>query len=337
MNLKETLKTLCAPPGVSGIETAASEVARRLLSEYMPNAGIDSFGTVWGVVKYNDGMPLLLLDAHIDEIGMVVNFIDKNGFLKVSNAGGIDRRVLPAASVTVWGGTPLKGVVCTLPPHVQKDSGKAIQADEIAIDCGLTKESAEKRISLGDTVTIDADFAELQNGMITARALDDRAGVAAILYALDLLKNKNPRYNLAVTFSSQEELGCRGAGISAFNINPDCAVAVDVSYGDYPGGAENKTWKLGAGVMIGISPVLDRELFDKMKDTAQRNNIPCQIEVMGGKTGTDADSISVARAGVRCALLSIPLRNMHTPVEAVSLSDIENTGRLIAGFVLGDN
>ncbi|MCL2077808.1 MAG: M20/M25/M40 family metallo-hydrolase [Oscillospiraceae bacterium] len=339
MNIKETLKSLCTPPGVAGCETAASKAAQNLLLEYMPNAQVDSFGTVTGSINYDEKLPLLLLDAHIDEIGMVVNYIDGNGFLKVSGAGGIDRRALSAQTVTIWGKTPVKGVICALPPHVQtqKDAAQTIKEDQIAIDCGFTKEEVEKVVSLGDSITIDAELTELQNDRITARALDDRAGVCSILYALDLLKKSieppKLQYNLAVTFSSQEELGCRGARIAAYNINPDLAVAVDVSYGDYHGCKENKTGKIGGGVMLGTAPSLDRELFENMKKTATEKNIPYQIEVMSSETGTNADVISLSRKGVKCALLSIPLRNMHTPAEMLQISDIKATGQLIAEFI----
>ncbi|MDR2532235.1 MAG: M20/M25/M40 family metallo-hydrolase [Oscillospiraceae bacterium] len=334
MNLKETLKILCEPAGVAGSENAASEAACELLSEHIPNAEIDNFGTVAGSMKFDGNLPLLLLDAHIDEIGMIVKFIDDKGFLKVGRAGGIDRRALPASQVTIWSKKPIKGIVCTLPPHVIKDTVKAIKEDEIAIDCGFTKEELDKLVSLGDPVTIDAQFTELQNDRITARALDDRAGVCAILYALYLLKGKKLKYNLAVTFSSQEELGKRGAGIAAYSVNPDLAIAVDVSFGDYPGAKENSTWKLGNGVMIGSAPSLDRGLFEDVTCIAKEKNITHQIEVMSGKTSTDADAVSITRNGVKCALLSIPLRNMHTPAETLQLSDIEATGQLIAEFIL---
>jgi endoglucanase len=336
MNLKETLKLLCEPAGVAGSELAASEAALRLLSQYIPNSEIDDFGTVFGSIIHDEKLPLLLLDAHIDEVGMVVNFVDEKGFVKVGRAGGIDRRALPAAQVTIYGKKPIKGVVCVLPPHVMKDENKVIKEEEIAIDCGYSKEELEGLISLGDSVTIDVNFTELQGGKINSRALDDRAGVCAILYALDLIKGRKLKYNLAVSFSAQEEIGCRGAAISAYNINPDLAIAVDVSYGDYPKCAENKAWKLGCGVMLGTAPSLDRGLFDEMKLIAENYNIKFQIEVMNGKTSTNADVIGISRKGVRCALLSIPLRYMHTPAETLQLSDIEAAGKLISEFVTGE-
>jgi endoglucanase len=332
-NIKETLKLLCEPAGVAGSEKAASKAALELLLNYIPNAEIDKFGTVFGSIIHDEKLPLLLLDAHIDEVGMVVTFIDEKGFVKVGRAGGIDRRSLPAASVTIHGVNAVRGVVCALPPHVQKDEGKVLKEDEIAIDCGYSKAQLEKLVSLGDSVTVDAKFTELQGGKINARALDDRAGVCAILCALDLIKGKELKYNLAVTFSVQEEIGCRGAAISAYSINPDLAITVDVSYGDYPKSAENKSWKLGDGVMLGTAPSLDRGLFEEMKKVANRCNIKYQIEVMSGKTSTNADVIGISRKGARCALLSVPLRNMHTSAETIQLSDLEATGELIAEFI----
>jgi endoglucanase len=332
MNIKETLKILCESIGVSGYEISASEAAKELLIEYMPNAEIDKFGNVIGSIIHDEMLPLLLIDAHIDEIGMIVNFIDEKGFLKVGGVGGIDRRALPAAQVTVLGEKPLKGVICTLPPHVKKNENKTIKEEEISIDCGLNKMQAEKLISLGDRIIINTKFTELQNKKINARALDDRAGVCVILYALNLLKERKLKYNLIVTFSSQEEIGCRGAHISAYNINPDLAIAVDVSFGDYPKSAENKTWKLGDGVMIGIAPSLDRDMFKEMKNIAKEKNIMHQIEVMNTKTNSNADVIGTSKSGVKCALLSIPLRNMHTPAEVLQISDIEAAGHLIAEF-----
>ncbi|MCL2020484.1 MAG: M42 family peptidase [Oscillospiraceae bacterium] len=334
MNLKETLKLLCEPEGVAGSEKTAAKTAEKLLREYIPNTEIDNFGTVTGIINHDESLPLLLLDAHIDEIGMIVNFIDEKGFLKVGRAGGVDRRALPAATVTIHAEKPLKGVVCTLPPHVKKEEDKTLKEEDIIIDCGLTGEQARTLISLGDPVTVDVEFTELKNKMVNARALDDRAGVCAILYALDLLKDKKLRFNLAVSFSSQEELGLRGAAIAAYNINPDLAIEVDVSYGDFPKCEENKTGRLGEGVMLGVAPTLDRGFFEELKTIAKNKSIPFQIEVMGGKTSTNTDIISISRGGVKCALLSLPLRNMHTPAEVVCLQDIESAGRLIAAYCM---
>ncbi len=333
MNIKNALKVLCSAPGVSGEECNASKIAKDLLAEYVNDANIDKFGTVTGSIMTSPSLPTILLDAHIDEIGMIVTFIDENGFIKVSMVGGMDRRILPAQTVTIWGLQPIKGVVCVLPPHLSEESDKAVKAEDIAIDTGFSKEALSKIVSLGDKITVDSSFDEHLNGRVSGRVLDDRSGVASILYALDILKCGKSRFNIKINFSSQEELGSRGSVIGSYNAEADYAIAVDVSYGYNKGSKEIETGKLSEGVMIGIAPSLNRQMYDELVEIAKRCEIPYQIEVMAGKTSSNADEISVSKSGVKCALLSIPERNMHTPVEMVQISDIEAVGRLVYEYI----
>lgn len=338
MSVFDVLKRLTDAFGVAGDESEAAGVALELLKEYAPNAEADKFGSVVGFIgDRTNGKPLILLDAHIDEIGLIVTRIDEDGFITAEPCGGVDRRLLPAQSVTIRGRERVKGVVCALPPHVHKESSKALKEDEIRVDAGFSKEKLEALVSLGDRIVIDGELTRLVNNRVCGRALDDRAGVTAVLYALKLLKEAgNAAYNVAVTFSSQEEIGSRGAKISSYNIDPEFAVAVDVSYGMSPGCPERKCGKLDGGPMVGLAPSLDRNMFEKLKKTAEMNNIPYQLEIMNRDTGgTNADVISLVKGGVKTALVSIPLRYMHTPVETVSIRDIENTGRLIAMFIGG--
>ena len=264
---------------------------------------------------------------------MIVTYITDDGFIKVGNLGGIDRRLLPAQPVIVHGKRDIKGVICSVPPHLTANGSEVLSFDDTAIDTGMTKAELDEIVSLGDTVTFDVKCRELLNGRVTGGALDDRSGMVSILYALELLKDKKTAYNVTVIFSAQEELGERGAKIGAFEINPDIALAVDVSFAYAHGEDEQKCGYLGKGAMIGISPSLSREISDGLINTAKENNIPYQIEVMNGLTSTNADRYSVNREGAKACTVSIPLRNMHTPVEVVDLKDIELTGKLIAGFI----
>ena len=334
METIKILEQLCTAAGVSGGEFPASAAALGLLGKYADKAEIDAFGNVIGYIGDDESKPLLLLDAHIDRIGLVVTYIEEDGFLKVNKCGGTDRRTLLAQTVTVYGKEPVKGIISTLPPHVAKDSGKSAKFDDIVIDTGLSGERAKELIPQGSLVTIDGIFSKLGENRVCSPASDDRAGVAALLYTAELLKNeKELPYSVAVQFAVQEEVGCRGAVISTFNINPDCAIAVDVSFAQSKGVEASKAGKLGKGPMIGIAASLDREIFKSLVDTAKEKEIPYQIEGMGGSTGTDADAITVSRGGVRTGLVSIPQRYMHTPCEVVEITDIENTGRLIAEFI----
>lgn len=329
-NTKEIIMKLVNSVGVSGEEISASKTAEELLSQYCKTE-TDFFGNVVGYRgEVDENKPLLMLDAHIDEIGFIVNYITDEGFLKVSNCGGIDRRLLLAQQVTVFGNKPIRGVVTSTPPHLENDSKKAPKIDEIYIDTGLSKEECEKTVSLGDRVIISNMPASLVGDRITAKSLDDRSGVAVILLALDMVKEKNLPVNVAVCFSAQEETGERGAKIAAYKIKPDFAVAVDVSFALTSDDKEYKCGKMGKGGMIGIAPSLSKQLSERLVDIAKTEGIPYQLEIMNGETGTNADCIGVTAGGVKTVTLSVPLKYMHTPVEVVSLSDVENTAKLLA-------
>ena len=334
MDTIKVLEQLCTAAGVSGAEFPASAAALGLLGKYADKAEIDAFGNVIGYIGNDPNKPLLLLDAHIDRIGLIVTYVNDDGFLKVGQCGGIDRRTLLAQTVTIYGKEPVKGIISTLPPHVAKDSGKAAKLDDIVIDTGLSGEKAKELIPQGSIVTVDGVFSRLGEGRVCSPANDDRAGVAALLYAAEILKGeKELPCRVAIQFAAQEEVGCRGAVISTFNINPDFAIAVDVTFAQSKGVEPSKAGKLGKGPMIGIAASLDREMFKSFVELAKEKEIPYQIEGMGSSTGTDADAITVSRGGVRTGLVSIPQRYMHTPCEVVEIADIENTGRLIAEFV----
>ena len=334
MDTIKVLEQLCSAAGVSGAEFPASAAALVLLGKYADRAEIDPFGNVIGYIGNDESKPLLLLDAHIDRIGFIVTYIGDDGFLKVSKCGGIDRRTLAAQTVTIYGKEPIKGIISTMPPHVAKDSGKSAKLEDIVIDTGLSGDKAKELISQGDLVTVDGIFSKLGENRVCSPATDDRAGVAALLYAAELLKEeKELPYRVAVQFAAQEEVGGRGAVISTFNVAPELAVAVDVSFAQSKGVEASKSGKLGKGPMIGIAASLDREIFRSFVEIAKEKEIPYQLEAMGGSTGTDGDDISVSRGGVRTGLVSIPQRYMHTPCEVVEIADIENTGRLIAEFV----
>lgn len=327
------MKALTDMIGVSGDEFAASNAAAELLKQYAEDVRIDAFGNVTGFVRSErSNAKTLLLDAHIDQVGYIVTYIDDKGFLSVGECGSPDVKTLLARSVTVHGKRDVLGVVSTLPPHVQNDGG-APKINDISIDVGMTKEQAQAVISPGDRVTVNSCFKELCDNVVSASAVDDRSGVCAILAALDMLKE--PAYNIAVCFSAQEETGERGAKQAAFRIAPDECLAVDVSFGRTPDSDPKDTAKLGSGVMIGFSAALDKGMSSSLKALAQSKKIPFTEEVIPGSTGTNADAIGVTGAGVKCCTLSFPIRYMHTPIECVDMRDIEATARLICEYAMG--
>lgn len=333
MDIKKTLFELSEISGASGNEIPATEKALNMLKKYCPDSEIINGNVIGHFGEFNENIPSLVLDAHIDQIGFIVTYITDDGFIKVGNLGGIDRRLLPAQPVIIHGKKDLKGVICSIPPHLSNNEKKVPSFDDIAIDTGLAKDELEGIVSLGDTVTFDVKCKELLNNRVTGGAFDDRCGITAILYALELLKDKKTSYNITVIFSAQEELGERGAKIGAFEINPDIALAIDVSFAYMHGENEMKCGYLGKGAMIGISPSLSREISDSLIKVAKNMDIPYQIEVMNDLTSTNADQYSVSRTGAKACTVSIPLRNMHTPVEVIDLNDIKFTGELLAEFI----
>lgn len=328
MNTVELIENLVSLPAVSGCEGKLIEYLENELSPF-GEVHVDAVNNV--SCTFGSGFHLFL-DAHLDEIGMIVTSITDDGFLKVGAVGGIDRRMLLGYEVTVWGKEKLSGIISTLPPHLQKvaDEKKVPEISEISIDLGMNKKEVEKLVSPGDRVTFRRQFTQLLNNQISSNCLDDRTGIASILLALEELK-KLP-IKVTVLFSAQEEVGTRGAKIGAFAKNADECIAVDVSFGYSPLCSKEECGIISNGAMIGYSPTLDKEISNTLKRLAEEQHIPYQLEIMNGRTGTNADVISVTEAGIKCGLISIPLKYMHSPVEVVDVNDVESVSKLIIAY-----
>ena len=327
--IKNDLRILCSAEGVGG-QTAITEIAVELLKPLVDEVEVDAMGNVLGIRHADhEDAPTLMLEAHLDEIGFLVTHIDDNGFIYTAAAGGIDKRVITAQPVIVYGDKPYYGVFCSTPPHLSKD-GELPEISKCGIDIGLSCEVAKKCVPIGSRVSYAPRFVELNENVVSSKALDDRAGIAAILHCLRKAEGKHS-VNIAVAFCVQEELGCRGVTPAANRLKPTGAIVTDVSFALTPDADPRKCGKLGKGVMIGISPILSAP--DRLIDLAKENDIPYQYEVMGGSTGTDADRVSVSLMGVPTSLLSIPQRYMHTPIEMVDVRDVAATGDLMAAYI----
>ena len=336
MDLKEITLRLSQAVGVSGAEGQAAPLARELLSPF-GEVSVTPLGSVVCTVQApKEGQPHMLWDAHLDEIGMMVTYIDDQGFLKVANTGGINRQLLMASSVTVHTEKgPVKGVVCSVPPHLQKgDKRKVPSMEEVYLDIGFDGQQAREHVSVGDVVTIDSTSRVLSGDLLTGKAMDDRACCACLIRALELLKGRELPCGLTVQLSTMEEIGGMGATTAAYQVNPTHAIAVDVSHAKSPGVPEDRCGILGEGPMIGFAPILSKTVCRELVKTAQEEQIPYQLEAMGRSTGTNADNIALRRGGISMGLVSLPLKYMHTPVEVVSLQDMENTARLLASHLL---
>lgn len=327
--------SLANTPGVSGAEQSAADLARTLLMPICDTVSIDHRGSVvgriGGIGKH------IQLDAHIDQVGLIVTDIAGAGFVKFDKCGSTDTRVLPGMEVTILGEESIFGVVTSIPPHLAKkeDDGKAKAISDLAIDTGLSTDNCERLIHRGDRVVLKAYPADLLGTQITSRAFDDRSGVASIIRALEIVKeSKKSHPSITVTFSACEEVSGRGAQTASFDETIDEAIAVDVSFAYTPGCDKSETSTIGSGPMVGISPVLSHSMSKMLEELATQNEIPFQLEIMSGRTSTHADELAVTKAGIPSALISIPLKYMHTPCEVIDIQDVENTAKLIAAYIL---
>ena len=329
--MKEILKKLCIDKGVSGSETEMFDVIKELVGDFA-EVSADGMGDILVTMGDKNAKKHIMLDAHVDRIGLVVTYINENGFIKAEPVGGIDLRTLQSSAVKVLGKENILGVICTMPPHLSKNDDE-LSKDKIWIDTGLSADEVKKLVSLGDKIIVCSEFRELLNNQVAVSALDNRAGCAVLVKCAELLKDKNLPCRLSLVFSVQEETSELGAGISAYSLEPNEAVVVDVGFAKQDGVPDEKSGKIGCGAIISISPVLSKKVTDKIKDIAKRLDMECDYEVCGGATGTNADKISSSRGGIMTGCISIPEKNMHTQVEVVSLDDMEKIAELLSIYV----
>ena len=334
MDIRQALERLCTQTAPSGFEGPAVRMAAELLRPLVDEVSISRSGSVVGVRRC--GRPnakKLLLDAHLDEIGLITIGIEE-GFLRFRSIGGVDPRMLPDREVTVLTDPPRFGVVACLPPHVQKaeDSGKSIPIPELMVDIGMTQEQAVQAVALGTPIVFRGGCAPLGERQMCGKSMDDRSCFAALLRAAELLLDKPLDIDLYLLGSTGEEFSGAGAKTAAFSIAPDFCVAVDVTHGATPDGQKDRTFPLGGGPAIGMGPNMTHWMTRRMVSKAKELELNYQLEVMGGHTGTNGWYFQISREGIATSVLSVPLKYMHSPVEVLDLSDLEAAARLLAAF-----
>lgn len=333
---KRLLEGLCAIPSVSGFERAGHAEALKTIGEGLfDEVRTDARGNLLLIRRSGKpGAPLLLLDAHFDEIGMMVSELLDGGFVRLVPVGGLDARVLPAAELTLHGLRELPATIVSTPPHLQKkgDSAKLVPPDKLLADTGLPLAELEKLVSVGTTASLRAQLTELKNGLIAGRSFDDKACAACAVRAVQLLRESGSDADVCVLLSAGEETGTDGARNAAYALRPDAALVLDVNFGTAPEVPKHKSAKLGEGPSISISAVTDRGLTDALIAFAASKELPLQTIVEPMNTGTNAELITLAGEGVPAAVVSLPLRNMHTAAELISLDDALALSKLIARF-----
>lgn len=330
MDIIKTLFNLSNKSAIGTVSDAA-DYATEILSGYCNVKRLNNLSII-GEIKGNSDYTILI-DAHIDEVGFIVTNVAENGFLTVAKCGGIDARPLPSKAVTIHGKQNITGVFSSIPPHLSKGDKCPTDITDYKIDTALGGAAAEI-VSPGDFITYKTQASKLSHGRVSGKSFDNRAGVLCLLELARRLSLKKPPVNVQFLLSDAEELGLRGAATAIFANIPNESIVVDVSFGDGPDISPFQCGKLGGGAMIGISPVLDRKISNKLKSAAESNEIAYQTEVMGGRTSTNADVISITKTGVRTGLISIPLRNMHTDCEVLDIKDIESVCDILENYIM---
>ncbi|MFZ4812961.1 MAG: M20/M25/M40 family metallo-hydrolase [Phototrophicaceae bacterium] len=335
--LKSHLKTLVESHAPSGYESPIQAVVREAWTPFVSDFQQDGLGSLIGI-KRATHPPVtprrIMLAAHVDEIGMIVRDVI-DGFILFNGLHGVDNRVMPAQSVRVHGRESLRGIVATKPPHLltEAEKRKYPDWDHLMIDVGLPAARVAELVRVGDIITVDVPMVELLGRKLAAKAFDNRASVAAVTHALFLLQSMTHTWDVYAAATTQEEVGLRGAATAAHHIAPDIAIALDVTFGTQPGNNGSDTYELGSGATLSMGPNFHPKLFAAIKQSAQALEMTISEEVLTGNSGTDAWAIQVAQVGIPTALIGIPLRNMHSPVETLDLRDIERAGRLLAHFI----
>ena len=335
MKTEVLLQALTEAPGISGDEREVAKIVRNYFVEYADDAYIDKFNNVIAVKKGEKSSGKIMLAAHIDQIGLMVNTIDENGFIGFVPIGGHDARVLIEQEVIIFGKKKLHGVIGAKPPHLQKpgEQNKVPPISELFIDTGLPAEYVKENVRPGDSIVFDSHCVELKNGRYSAAAMDDRSCIVVLIETLKYLKLFKHNWDVYAVATVQEEVGTRGASIVSYELKPDIGIAVDVTFGDFPGLSDRETVKLGEGGGIGFGANCHFGLSNELKKLAEEWNMPIQSEYMARPGGTDAYTIQVAYKGIPALQFSLPLRYMHTTVETIDMKDIKFMARELALFI----
>jgi endoglucanase len=335
------LKRLLSTPGPSGREAAAARVWREEAEKFAGVRG-DKMGNSFATLNAGGG-PRVMLSGHIDEIGLMVTHVDEQGLVRFAGIGGWDPQVLVGQRVVfLTRNGEVSGVIGKKAVHVMEadERKKVSEIKRLWIDIGAKDaDEAKEMVEVGDVAVLDQDLRELPNGRIASRSLDNRVGAFVVLEALRLLSEReNVAAEVVAVASVQEEIGLYGARGAAFGLDPDAAIAVDVTHAtDTPGIPKNEhgDHALGSGPVIGRASISSPIVSEGLVAAARSEDIPYTVEAGPRSTGTDADAIHFARAGIATGIVSCPNRYMHSPNELVDLSDLENAARLIAAYVGG--
>jgi endoglucanase len=339
VSAKDFLQKLSEATGISGYEHSVRDLMVEAFRPYTDEISVTPAGNVIALKrgtrdpKSKTPAPKVLIEGHMDEIGLMVTDIER-GLIRFTQVGGFDVRVLLAQEVIVHGKRELRGVIGSRPPHVLTDAerDKVIPMPELFVDVGLPEDKLRDLVSIGDPITIARQMISLKGNLVAGKAFDDRCALVSVVEALKHLATLKHSWDVYAVANVQEEVGLFGAMTSTYTINPDVAIALDVSHADQPNTTEVNAVPLGNGMGIAMGPNIHPLVHTKLIEVANANEISFKVTAYAGATGTNAWAMQVVQEGIPTGLIDIPLRYMHTSVETLNLNDLERIGRLMALF-----
>lgn len=335
INPTELLKEYISVSGLSGFESPATRLIEEKWPPLTDELSLSALGSLHGLKRGSGKGKSVMIATHMDAIGLIVNSINGE-FLHISNLGGIDIRVLPGQAVTVHAERgDLPGIVVQPPAHLlpEDESDGAIALKHLLVDVGLSERQLARKVKVGDTISFATEATEMSGNALAGHSLDNRASVAALTLCLEELQSRTHLWDVWAAATVQEEIGAIGASTSTFQVRPDLAIAVDVTFGKGPGAGGWETFELGSGPTIGWGAVNHPFLHNQFKELAEKLELPYSIEILPASSGTDGDLMQQTAEGVPTIVISIPIRYMHTPVEVVAVKDVQRTARLLAEFI----
>lgn len=336
-DFKELIPSLCGLMSVSGWETYSRDKLLELVGDEFDESYVDNVENQIFVKKCGrENAPRILIDTHMDEIGMYVTEILEGGFLRIINVGGIDTRILQAAEVTVYGKKEIYGVIASTPPHIQKpgESKNLKEIGELLVDTGYSKSELEELIRIGTPIGFRAKYTELLGGAIAGKAIDDKGCAACALHAVVGCDREKLAGDVYLMLSAHEEtVRVGGAAVGAYGVNPDYAMVVDVNHGKAPGVESVDSIICGGGPGFTLSAVTSRRLTRMTAELADEAEIKYQYSVSPAHTGTNTPVVNLTRDGIPVVDVGLPLKSMHTCNEVVYIKDCEETSKLIAEFI----
>lgn len=337
--IKDLLSSLCSLSGISGHEMPVTDAVKEAWEKLADEVSVSKLGNVYALKKADDPLAennrRILFAVHMDAVGMIITDITGE-FLRFEQVGGLDPRVLPGQFVKIHGRKgDIPGLIVMPGRNLTKEDygSDPIPLHELLIDTGYTEDELKQHVRIGDTVSFANEPVWMQGDTLAAHTLDNRASVAALTYALEELQTIRHKWDVYAVGTVQEEETMVGAFTAAYDIRPDIAVAIDVTFAKGPGSKGWNAQELGSGPSLGFGMNIHPALHEMCREVCENNNLPFTFEPSARMSGTDAMGLQITTAGFPCMVISIPLRYMHTPNEVISMKDIKNVGKLLAEFV----